>query len=402
MINNNLSIAIVGTFDSKGQEHLFLKNFIEQKNIKTMTVNVGTHKDCPFHADIDLYKELKKEKAIKDRDELIQHIIQLGRQTIQQLYNNNEICGIISAGGGTGTFLCTKIMQSLPIGIPKVMISTVASRDMSEIVSTKDIIMIHSVVDFLGLNSISKMILEKAAVSVCAMSENYRPLSSHNKRIALTLFGFITEAAENIKCILEKLGYEVIPFHANGTGGMAMEDMAGSGFFDGILDLATHEFADELMQGYCRGIGPDRLQPKTNYSIPRLVVPGGLDCAVKEFTRTNIPDEYKNRQIFYYDFRSGIRLNPDETKTLAHQIVDKLNQDHSNVQVVIPQKGWSEADYQGGPLYDPETNQIFLDVLKAELNKSIKVHSINSHINDVTFAQYVTELMDKMIKKSIN
>ena len=145
------------------------------------------------------------------------------------------------------------------------------------------------------------------------------------------------------------MGYEVIAFHANGTGGMAMEELAAEGYFAGILDLATHELADALMNGYCGGIGPERFDPIPGKELPRLIVPGGLDCAVLEFTRHSIPNKFKDRKIFFYDFRSAIRLNMDESLILSEKLSAKLNQDAANIRLLIPSHGWSEADRETGP-----------------------------------------------------
>jgi uncharacterized protein (UPF0261 family) len=305
---------------------------------------------------------------------------------------------MISAGGGTGTHLGTGIMRVLPLGIPKVMVSTVASRNMAAIVGTKDIVMVHSVVDILGVNSISGMILEKAAGAVCGMVDSKWHPPKEKKRIALTFFGFITSAAEHIRKHLEEKDYEVIPFHANGTGGMAMEELASEGTFQGIMDLATHELADDLMDGYCGGIGPERLHPPNGNEIPRLVVPGGLDCAVLEFTRENIPDRFRDRKIFFYDFRSAIRLNRDETLFLAGQLAGKLNADKKNIKVLIPLKGWSEADKEGGPLFDPRIGHAFIERLKSDLNDSIEIHEADHHINDEAFGRLAAEMMDDMVQ----
>ncbi|MCP4666964.1 MAG: hypothetical protein GY849_11415, partial [Deltaproteobacteria bacterium] len=228
----------------------------------------------------------------------------------------------------------------------------------------------------------------------------WRP-EKEKKRIALTMIGFITEAAEEIKKCLEGMGYEVIPFHANGTGGMAMEELAAEGYFHGILDLAAHELADDLMGGYCGGIGPERLQPLPGRSLPRLVVPGGLDCAVLEFTRSNIPERFRDRKIFFYDFRSAIRLNEGETLYLAGQLAEKLNQDPSGVKVLVPQGGWSEADRKGGPLYDPVMGEKFVRKLKQDLNPAIEIVEIDLHINDPSFAQAASTLMTQMIQDRI-
>ena len=258
--------------------------------------------------------------------------------------------------------------------------------------------MIHSVADLLGVNSISGLILDQAAAGICGMVQSHWQPSGERKRIALPFFGFITPGAEATRQALESLGYEVIAFHANGTGGMAMEELAEEGYFHGILDLATHELADDLLDGYCGGIGPQRFEPVPGKSIPRLIVPGGLDCAVLEFTRQNVPDQYQDRKIFYYDFRSAIRLNLDETIHLANQLAEKLNQDPTNVKVLIPMKGWSGADKEGGPLYDPETNSVFIQTLKEAVNPQIEIQEVDYHINDSGFAAIAANLMNAMIQ----
>jgi uncharacterized protein (UPF0261 family) len=181
---------------------------------------------------------------------------------------------------------------------------------------------------------------------------------------------------------------------------MAMEELAAEGYFDGILDLATHELADHLLDGYCGAIGPQRYEPVPGRSIPRLVVPGGLDCAVLEFTRQNIPDQYKNRKIFFYDFRSAIRLNGQETTYLANQLAEKLNRDAANIKILVPTRGWSEADREGGPLYDPEINSVFTDRLKEVLDSHIEIQEVNLHINDGAFAQAAANLMDEMVQNN--
>ena len=366
-----------------------------------MTINVGTRTPSPARVDVDLFKKVSNDgKSMHgDRDHAINAMLKEAKSLIKHLYQERKISGVISAGGGTGTHICTTIMRELPLGVPKVMISTVASRNMADIVATKDITMIHSVADLLGVNSISGTILDKAAAAICAMVQSRWQPTEVKKRIALPFFGFITAGAEATRSALEALGYEVVAFHANGTGGMAMEELAAEGYFDGILDLATHELADHLLDGYCGAIGPQRFEPVPGRSIPRLVVPGGLDCAVLEFTRHNIPDQYKDRKIFFYDFRSAIRLNLEETTCLANQLAEKLNRDATNIKVLVPTRGWSEADREGGPLYDPEMNSMFIGRLKKVLDPQIEIQEMDQHINDGAFGQAAANLMDKMIKK---
>jgi uncharacterized protein (UPF0261 family) len=394
------AIAIVGTFDSKGEEHLFLKDCIERRGIPTLTINVGTKKPSAFAADIDLYPGIRRSLKGKpgNRDKAIETAISQARKVIRARYHRGEIAGMISAGGGTGTHLGTSIMRVLPLGVPKVMVSTVASRDMAKTVGTKDITMMHSVVDLLGVNSISGMILERAAGAVCGMVKSRWKAKGDKRRIALTFFGFITKGAEEIKRSLEAMEYEVVPFHANGTGGTAMEELAREGYFDGILDFAIHELADELMGGYCRGIGPERLEPPPERAVPRLVVPGGMDCAVLEFTRDSVPPEHRNRKLFFYDFRSAIRLNKKETAALASLLAEKLKLDPARVKVLVPKQGFSEADHVNGPLYDPAMNSVFVRKLKKELNPSVEVREADYHINDAAFARLAAEMMDAMVR----
>jgi uncharacterized protein (UPF0261 family) len=400
-MNKKPAIAVVGTFDSKAEEHIFLKDRIEQRGLAALTINVGTRLPSPVDVDLDLYKlVIEGNMAVSvSRDKAIDAMIQDARARIRHLYHTNKISGMISAGGGTGTHIATCIMHELPLGVPKVMVSTVASRNMAKTVGTKDITMIHSVADLLGINSVSGRILDKAATGICGMVQSRWKPQEEKKRIALPFFGFITPGAEATKQALEKLGYEVVAFHANGTGGMAMEELAAEGYFHGILDLATHELADHLLDGYCGDIGPARFEPVAGQSIPRLVVPGGLDCAVLEFTRHNIPEQYKDRKIFFYDFRSAIRLNEDETRTLADQLSEKLNKDASTIKILIPLKGWSEADRDEGPLYDPPMNMFFTQCLREKLDHHIQITEVDHHINDPAFAEIAAQMMHQMIEE---
>ena len=400
-MNQEKSVVVLGTFDSKGEEHLFLKDRIEARGLGALTINIGTKAEPSFSPDFDLFSAMREgeKERTAPRDQAIQEIIARAVDLVQDLHSKGKIAGIVSAGGGTGTHMGTSVMRVLPMGIPKVMLSTVAAKDMKQIVGTKDITMMHSVVDLLGVNSVSGMVLDRAAGAVCGMARDQWDPGARKKRIALTFFGFITRSAEMVKEALNERGYEVIAFHANGTGGMAMEELAAEGYFDGILDLATHELADELKGGYCSGIGPSRLMPHPGKKIPRLVVPGGLDCAVLEFTRETVPAEYKDRKIFFYDFRSAIRLDESESIFIAKQLAEKLNSAPSLIRVMIPLLGWSEADGKEGPLFDPALTHTFLRTLKQNLDTQIPITEEHFHINDPAFAESVARTMDEMVSK---
>ena len=391
------AIAVLGTFDSKGSELTYISNSIIQKGFRTICINVGTKENINIPVDYDFFKEIPKE--IDSRDQRIEFVIDRAKELILKLELNKTISGIISVGGGSGTYISTEVFKVLPFGFPKIMISTVASRDMSKTVGTKDITMIHSVFDMLGVTSLSKIILEEAANAVCSMAQVYEnsDLKKTIPRIALTLFGFITEAAVNVKKELEAKGYEVIPFHANGTGGMAMEELARKGYFDAVVDLATHELADQLLGGYCGGIGPDRLEAMGQSIPPRIVVPGGLDCAVLIFDRNSVPERFRDRQIFFYDFRSAIRLNQEETTILAKSLAKKLNGFGKKAKVLIPMEGWSEADRKGGPLYNTNMRDLFIEVLKNHVVET-EIVQIDLHINDPKFSKMVVMHLDELLK----
>jgi uncharacterized protein (UPF0261 family) len=393
-MTESATIVVLGTFDSKPEEHVFLKKGIEARSHRVLTVNVGTGRAPGFTPDYDLRPD-----GITSRDLAINEVIDRGFRLLGRLYRQGVIRGVISAGGGSGTHICTSIMKALPLGVPKVMVSTVAARNMASVIGSRDITMMHSVSDLLGVNSINGPILDAGAGAICGMVDSQWEPPKHAKRIALTMFGFITRTAEMVRSRLEEMGHEVIAFHANGVGGLAMEELAAEGRFDGILDLATHELADSLYQGgYCRLIGPGRLEPIDGLSIPRLVVPGGLDCIVLEFNRDNVPPQYEDRRIFFYDFRSAIHVNAQEGRILADQLIDKINRNISPIQILIPMQGWSEAvTGEGEPLFDPEVGRQLVSALKNGCKSSIIIREMDRHIMEPAFAGAAADLMSEML-----
>lgn len=403
------TVVIVGTLDTKGEEIGYLKRIIEQGGCSTIVVDVGTLTPPTITADISrdeviaaasVTPEELLEKA--DRRFAVQTMIDGGALVARSLYDTGRLSGIIGIGGGTGTHVGTGIMRSLPLGVPKLMVSTVASRDMSQLIGTKDILMMHSVVDILGLNAISKRILANAASAIVGMVQSTVRISSDKPVIGLTSFGFITEGAMRVKGMLEARGYEVAPFHANGTGGMAMEDLIDQGLISGVVDFALHEFADEMYSGYCGGIGPDRLESAGRRGIPQVVVPGGLDCIVLEFDSIDtMPADLKGRKVFWYDFRSGVRTSREDILRLSEKIAEKLNRAKGPVKVVIPLHGWSEADAPEGALHDPSTNRAFVSELRSLLNGKIEIIEVNAHINDKEFAEIVVSQLDTLMRREV-
>lgn len=401
-------IAIIGTLDTKGEEVAYIKQLIQESGCSTIVVDVGVLHQPRTEADVSRDSvasaggvALKELLDVGDRRLAIQTMTEGAKSIVRDLYNKGRLSGVISVGGGTGTHIGTGAMRGLPLGIPKLMVSTVASRDMSELIGTKDIVMMHSVIDILGLNAISRKILSHAAAAIVAMAGNGGRIEPVRPIIGLTSFGFITEGAMLVKSMLEAKGYDVAPFHANGTGGMSMEDLIDQGLISGVLDFALHEFSDQLYGGYCGAIGPDRLEAAGRKGIPQVVVPGGLDCIVLEFdSPETMPEAVKDRKVFWYDFRSGVRTVAQDMRQLAGTIAEKLNRATGPVTVMIPMKGWSEADAPGGPLYDPETNRIFVDELKSLLSPSIPVVEADLHINQSEFAELAVSELDRLMSRA--
>ncbi len=274
-------VVILGTLDTKGAEVDFLKSEISRHECSTIVVDVGTLNPPTCQADISrIDVALAAGTSIEDihkrgdRRTAVESMI-LGASSIaRKLHEGKRLSGIVSVGGGTGTHIGMGVMRSLPLGVPKLMVSTVASRDMSRLIGTKDITVMHSVVDILGLNPISRKILSNAAAAIAGMAFDSRKISSEKPIVGLTSFGFITEGAMKVKSKLELKGYEVAPFHANGTGGMAMEDLIEQGIINAVVDLALHEFPDSLYGGLLRrhrdkSIGDRRPARLTTSSGPR-------------------------------------------------------------------------------------------------------------------------------------
>ena len=402
----NPSIVIVGTLDTKGDEVGYLKELIRAENCSTIVMDVGTLNPPTITPDISRERiaaaggnTLERLAEQNSRRLSVETMIHGAAAIVRELQKDKQLSGIISVGGGTGTHIGAGVMRALPLGIPKLMVSTVASRDMSDLIGTKDITVMHSVVDILGLNPISKKILANAAAAIVGMARQTGKISSEKPIIGLTSFGFITEGAMRVKSMLEGLGYEVAPFHANGTGGMAMEDLIDQGLIDGVLDLALHEFADALYGGYCGGIGPGRLESAGSKGIPQVVVPGGLDCVVLEFDSIEtMPEHMKGRSVFWYDFRSGVRTSREDVIRLAQTISEKLNRSKGPVRFVVPRRGWSEADSEQCPLFDPETNEAFLSELKNLMDARIPIVEVEAHINSEEFSGVAVEQLDELMK----
>jgi uncharacterized protein (UPF0261 family) len=342
-------------------------------------------------------QDLDRLLAGKDRSVIMRAMTEGGAVLARRLLDEGRLDGVLGMGGGSGTGVIASIMRQLPFGIPKVMVSTVASRDVREYVGTKDIVMFHSVADLLGVNDFMRRLLGQAAAAVCAMMEQAEAPRRAKPMIAVSAYGINSRCALHAEPLINAKGYEMIGFHANGCGGMAMEEMIGEGLIAGVLDFTPHEIADEMFGGYCRGIGPDRLETAGRMGVPLVFAPGGLDNAVFS-PFYPMPPELAGRRTHVHDIRYCVRMEAPEMEAFAGIVAERLNKSAAPVHVLVPLKGWSEADREGSALFDPGADRVFVDRLKALLTPAISIEEMDVHISDRAFAERAVNVLHAMIE----
>ena len=398
-------ILIIATLDTKGVEVLYLKNLIEESGHRCLVMDTGTLNPPSFIPDIlrdevaqAVGTTIEEILRAKDKGRAIHLMCEGAARVVTRLYEEGKIEGVIGLGGAQGTDIGTRAMRALPFGFPKLMVSTVASgfNQFGTFVGTKDLTMMHSVVDILGLNAFLRSILANAAGSIVGMVEKSRKMErSEKKQIGMTIYGTTTLGSMQAKAYLEERGYEIVAFHPNGTGGRAMEEMIEAGLFHGILDYTTHELMDELVGGGHRA-GPNRLEAAGKMGIPQVVAPGSVDFIIGGSERT-LPEKWRTRNyVVHNSFITLVRANPEEMRRVGEIMAEKLNQAKGPTVVMIPLRGFSYHNKIGDKLYDEEGNQAFIRSLKANL-RGIKVIEIDAHINDAEFAIPAAQEIERLL-----
>lgn len=400
------TVAIVGALDTKGAEFAFLKAEIEKRGCRAFVINVGVLGEPAFTPDVDAAVvaeaggvKLEELIAKKDRGEAMRVMARGISQVVRKLYDEGKFDAIISMGGSAGTVIATSGMRSLPVGVPKLMVTTLASGDTSPYVGTSDIVMMPTVVDVAGLNRISRMIFTYAAGAVCGMvmSEIERP-REEKLLVAATMFGNTTRAVNHARQIMEANGYEVLVFHATGIGGKTMEMLIDSEFIAGVLDITTTEWVDEICGGVLSA-GPTRLEAGAKAGIPQVIVPGCLDMC-NFWAPETVPEKYKDRLFYRWNPNVTLmRTTPEENARLGEIFAEKLNAAKGPVVVLIPTQGWSELDAPDKPFWWPEADQAFIDSLKRHLRPDIPVTLIDHNINDPEFSGKVAETLLELLKQ---
>lgn len=400
------TIAVVGTFDTKGAEYLYVKELIESLGLKTFTIHTGVFEPS-FEPDVSNSEVADKagidiETLVSKKDRaLATEVLSKGMEILlPELYQKGKFDGIISFGGTGGTSLVTPAMRALPIGVPKIMVSTVASGNTEPYVGTSDIIMMPSVVDISGINSISTKIFTNAVFAIAGMVKfKNTKIVEEKPLVATTMFGVTTPCITAAREYLEERGYEVLVFHATGIGGRSMEALVKGGFIKGVLDLTTTEWADEIVGGVLNA-GPNRLEAASENCVPQVVSVGAMDmCNFGPYE--TVPEKFKERNLYKHNPTVTLmRTNKEENKRIGNKIAEKLNLAKEKTALFIPLKGVSAIDTEGQPFYGPEEDKILFDALRNNVNTEVvEVIEMDCAINDIEFAEAAAQKLIDMMEK---
>lgn len=395
------TIAVLGTLDSKGHEHQFVADIIRKLGHTPLLIDLGSGDDPQVTPDITRFQvaeaaglDLQPILDRKDRGECVTAISQAAPVLLAKLAAEEKIHGVISLGGGGGTALGTAAMRALPVGFPKLMVSTLASGNTAHYVGTKDITMMPSIVDVAGLNSISKTIFTRAAHAICGMVEAEINQSDSKPLIVASMFGNTTDCINIAAKVLEDAGYEVLIFHATGTGGKTMESLIESGMVAGVLDITTTEWADELV-GATLSAGPTRLDAMTKAKVPAVVAPGCLDMA-NYGEKETVPEKFADRTFYIHNPQVTLmRTNAEECAELGKILAEKANANPAPTAILNPLKTVSVISAEGQPFHDPEADA----ALFSAIHEHAKVEVINyeEEINSEVFAKAAAHKLLELI-----
>lgn len=399
-----MNIAVVGTLDSKGHEHAFVADQIKANGHTPILIDLGTGGEPQVTADFTRFDvaaangtDLNSLIERQDRGECVVAMSKAAPTFVSKLATEGKIDGIISLGGGGGTALSTAAMRALPVGFPKVMVSTLASGNTAHYVGTKDIVMIPSIVDVAGLNRISKTIFTQAAGAICGMVEAKVDTSGSKPLIVASMFGNTTDCINHAAKILEDAGYEVLIFHATGMGGKSMESLIESGMVAGVLDITTTEWADELL-GATLSAGPTRMDAMTKASVPAVIAPGCLDMANYGELKT-LPEKFKDRTIYVHNPQvTLLRTNAEECAQLGKIIAEKANANTAPTAILNPLKTVSVISAKGQPFHDATADKALFGAIHA--NAQVEVIDYDEEINSPVFAEAAARKLLELIERA--
>jgi uncharacterized protein (UPF0261 family) len=398
------TVVLLGTLDTKGPEYQYLKERLELAGVQVLMVDVGTLDAPRARPDISRQEvakaagvDLEALTAARDRGRAVSQMADAAAVTVRRLFDEGRCDGVLAAGGSGNTAIATTAMRSLPVGVPKLMVSTMAAGDTRDYIGASDIALMASVTDVAGINSISARILANAAAAMAGMV-NAPPVELKEQRpmIAATMFGVTTPCVTAAREDLEGRGYEVLTFHATGTGGRAMEALVESGFFTGVLDITTTELADELVGGVLSA-GPQRLEMAGRLGVPQVVSLGALDM-VNFGARDTVPPKFEARNLYIHNPSVTLmRTTPEESAELGRQVARKLSAARGPVALFIPLRGVSAISVEGGPFYDAAADAALIGAVRENIGKNVDVREMDTNINDPEFARAMAAKLDEYV-----
>lgn len=397
------TIAVLGTLDTKGLEHGYVAELIRQRGHQTLVIDTGSSMAPQITPDISREEvaaaggvDLAAIIIKQDRGEAVTAMAGAAGALLSKLAGEGRIHGVISLGGGGGTAIGTAAMRALPIGFPKLMVSTLAAGNVAPYVGTKDIVMFPSIVDVSGINRISRVLLARAAGAICGMVEMEIPVVQDKPLIAASMFGNTTACVNAAQKILEDKGYEVLVFHSTGTGGKIMESIIESGMVSGVLDVTTTEWADELVGGIL-GAGPNRLDGAGKTGVPAIVTPGCLDM-VNFGERATVPAKFEGRVFYQHNPQVTLmRTNAEECAELGRILAEKVNAYTGPVTVLLPLKAISIISAEGQPFHDAAADEALFGAIRKHLTPGIPLLEVDCEINAPEFARACAEALLAMM-----
>ena len=401
------TVVIVGALDTKGKEFALVKALIEKEGLKTLVVDFGVMGQPDFEPDVKREEvalagggDLAHLASGEHKDEAMKTMAAGLAAVVRKLYDDGHLDGIIGMGGSGGTSIATTGMRALPVGVPKVMVSTVGGGDVSAYAGTKDITFMPSIVDVAGINSISRSIYANAAGAIAGMVKMEKPAAKEEKPLAVaSMFGNTTKSVDQARSILESNGYEVLVFHATGTGGKTMESLIADGYIVASMDITTTELADEVCGGVFNA-GPERCLAASRAGIPAVLVPGCVDMA-NFWGIDTVPEKYRGRNLYQWNPNvTLLRTNVEENKRMGEMLAAAANASTAPVAFVLPLKGVSMLDSEGGQFWDPAADRACFEAIKKNVKPGIPVIEMDNNINDPAFSEKVAYTLLDMLKKS--
>ncbi len=390
-------VLLLGTLDTKGDEYAYLRDRLRLAGVEVLVADVGTL-DPPRGCEPDVTREevaaatgADLSALAGDRGAAITAMAEAAAVLARRLHDEGRIGGVLAAGGSGNTAIATRAMQALPVGVPKLMVSTMAAGDTRDYVGASDVTLMASVTDVAGLNSISARILANAAAAMAGMVQA-PPVDAVDDRplVAATMFGVTTPCVTRAREVLEERGYEVLTFHATGTGGRSMEALVEAGYLAGVLDATTTELCDDLVGGVLSA-GPERLEAAGRRGVPQVVSLGAMDM-VNFGPRDSVPERFAERTLYVHNPSVTLmRTTPEECAELGRRVARKLSAATGPVALFVPRGGVSVIDAEGQPFHDPEADRALFDAVREHLDARVELVELDCNINDPEFADAMAD-----------